>query len=109
MKRIYLFPICYLCIYTWTEKDTKAILMRSSHGLESARNVGRIYTQLQQLLLDISPVCSFNIMYVIVNNSSEDARRNSRDFFLNLSKVHSLHISKFGLLTINSFFVPHST
>jgi len=34
IKRTSLFPICYLFIYTWTEKDTKANLIRSSHNLE---------------------------------------------------------------------------
>ena len=73
MKRTSLCPRCYLCIYTWTEEDTKAILIRTTHGLESARNLGKFYTQRQQLLPDKSPVCSFNKIDCIVNNSSEDA------------------------------------
>jgi hypothetical protein len=81
-KTHFFIPICYLCICILKEKDTKAILIRS-RGLESARNVGRFYTKLQQLLPEISLVSSFKIMYGIRNISSEDAWHNFWDFFFN--------------------------
>ena len=101
-----MFRICYLCIYTWTVKDTKAILNRSSHSLVCARNEGK-FKQQQQLLLDISSAYSIYIMYGSVAFSSEDAWYNGLgcflSYFTNLSKVKSLLVSNFGLLTITSF------
>jgi hypothetical protein len=61
-----------LFICTWTVNDTKEVLTRSSHGLESAQNEAN-FNQQQQLLLDISSACSLYMLHGIVTISSEEA------------------------------------
>ena len=55
---------------------------KTFHGLESARNIGKFYTQRRQLLPDISPVCSLKKIDLIVNNSSEETWHHCWAFFL---------------------------
>jgi hypothetical protein len=65
------------------------------------------FNQQQQLLLDISSACSLYMLHGIVTISSEDAWYNLLgcflSYFTNLSKVHSLFVSNFGLSTLTSF------
>ena len=45
-KRTSMFPVCYLCVYTWTENYIKAILrvIRSSNCFPRGRNKGTFYS-----------------------------------------------------------------
>jgi len=64
----------------------------------------KVLQQQQQILLDISSVCSFYTKHGVVKDSSEDAWYNCfLCYFTNLTKLHSLHVSNFYFLTVICF------
>ena len=72
----------------------------------------KVLQQQQQLLPDISSVCSIYIMHDIVNNSSEKDWYNCLvcfpKYFTNLSKLHNFLFSNFGLLNLTRFVPQRS-
>jgi len=65
-KRTSLFPICYLCIYTWSENYIKAILrvIRSSNGFPRGRNEGTFYSSSSSSFVTWYIACLFDLQNV---------------------------------------------